>query len=271
MKIFSLTEGSAPLIISVPHAGTEVPGEIAARFTPQAAKLPDTDWHVDRLYENFADAHDVTVIKAHYSRYVIDLNRPPDDAALYPGQMKLGLCPDKMFDGQDIYKPGAALDEQETARRLESFWRPYHDALSAQIDRLRAKHGYVFLYDAHSIRSQCPQLFKGRLPDLNLGTDGGKSCAPEMAAAALEAAQKSGYSHVLNGRFTGGYITRHYGKPAANVHALQMELAQLNYMDEDSFAFDPVQAGRLRVVLESVLVSSLGALAEKYTPSRTTA
>lgn len=253
MDVYTLKQGGSPLVISVPHAGTQVPEEIAAGLTPLARALPDTDWYVDRLYADFAERADVTLIRANYSRYVIDLNRPPDDAPLYPGQAKIPLCPDKTFDGRDIYQDGTAPDAEETKRRLTQYWQPYHAALAAEIARVKALHGHAVLYDAHSIRSEIPRLFEGRLPDLNLGTAGGKSCAGALAQAAFAAAQDKGFSAVLNGRFIGGYITRHYGDPARNIHAVQMELAACNYMDEDSFAFDEGKAARLRPVLEGVL------------------
>ncbi len=270
MSIFSLHEGAAPLIISIPHAGTVVPDEIKARMTREALRLPDTDWHIPQLYD-FAAAMGVTIVSAHYSRYVIDLNRPPDNAALYPGQTKVSLCPDETFEGEKIYKDGAEPDGQEVAQRLEKYWRPYHDELRQQIERLKQEHGYAVLYDAHSIKGDLPRLFEGRLPDINLGTAKGISCAPDMEQAAYKAAQDCSYGSILNGRFIGGYITRHYGDPAHDVHALQMELVRENYMNESDFSFDEGRAQNLRVALKSVLQSVLDWGVATYKPLRTTA
>lgn len=253
MDVFNLREGNSPLIISSPHAGTYVPDEIKALFTEEAQSLPDTDWHVDRLYDDFASAEDVTFIRANYSRYVIDLNRPPDDTPLYPGQVKVPLCPDKTFDGVEIYREGCAPDAAEIEQRLKLYWRPYHAEIERQIERALSVHGIAILYDAHSIRQSVPRLFDGILPDLNIGTAGGKSCAPEMAEKVMAAAEASRYSAVLNGRFIGGYITRAHGAPERNVHALQMELAQVNYMDERSFDYDAEKAADLKAALEQIL------------------
>lgn len=270
MSIFSLHEGNVPLIISIPHAGTLVPDEIKARMMNEALRLPDTDWHIPQLYD-FAVGMGVTIVSAQYSRYVIDLNRPPDNAALYPGQTKVSLCPDETFEGEKIYQDGAEPDEQEIAQRLSTYWRPYHDELYRQIERIKQEHGYVMLYDAHSIHGNLPRLFEGRLPDMNLGTAKGASCAPAMEQAAYKAAQDSSYSSVLNGRFIGGYITRHYGDPAHDVHALQMELVRENYMSEDDFSFAEERAQNLRAVLKNVLQEILFWGAATYKPLRTTA
>lgn len=269
MKIFSLIEGNSPLIISIPHAGTLIPDAIKNNMTEDALPLPDTDWHIPLLYD-FAAGMGATIISAHYSRYVIDLNRPPDNAALYPGQTKISLCPDETFEGRKIYKTGAEPDERDIAQRLETFWAPYHDELRRHIERIKHQHGYAVLYDAHSIRAELPRLFDGRLPDMNLGTAKGTSCAPGMEQAAFKAAQGSPYSSILNGRFIGGYITRHYGDPAKDIHALQMELVRENYMDEDDFSFQEDRAGALRGALKTVLQSILHWGMAAYTPPRTT-
>lgn len=253
MKIYDIVENNSPLIISVPHAGVLVPDDIAARLTVKALDLPDTDWHVDRLYTRFTQAGGATMIRANFSRYVVDLNRPPDDAPLYPGQAKVPLCPDKTFDGAPVYKDGKAPDAAEIATRLKQYWHPYHHALKEQIERAVKAHGYAVLYDAHSIRGTVPRLFDGTLPDLNLGTAKGASCAPALEDAAIEAMRKSSYSSIANGRFIGGYITRHYGDPDSNIHAMQMELAQTTYMDETTFSYDPARAANLIPVLENIL------------------
>lgn len=251
--VFDLHEGASPLLVSIPHDGRHVPDAIFARLTPEAALLPDTDWHLRRLY-NFLDVLDATVIAANVSRTVIDLNRPPDGAALYPGRAETSLCPVQTFDGDPVYRAQQEPDEAEIAERLDAFWRPYHDAVAAQIARVRDLHGYALLWDAHSIRSQVPRLFEGGLPDLNLGSAGGASCGEEIAEAVFAKAEASGYSSVHNGRFKGGHITRNYGRPGQGVHALQMELAQANYMDEgEGFAFDEAGAIRLRPALKAML------------------
>ncbi len=269
MKVFSLTEGASPLIISIPHAGTAIPDDIRGNMTEDALRLPDTDWHIPLLYD-FAAQMGATIISAHYSRYVIDLNRPPDNAALYPGQAKISLCPDRTFEGKPIYKAGAEPDDRDIAERLETYWTPYHDELRRQIDLRKKGYGYAILYDAHSIKAALPLLFEGRLPDINLGTAKGASCADGMEQAAFKAAQKSPYSCVLNGRFIGGYITRHYGDPANNVHALQMELVRESYMNENDFSFAEDRAGNLRAVLKPVLQSILDWGFAAYAPPRTT-
>ncbi len=269
MSVFSLVSGLSPLLISIPHAGTDVPAAIKARMTNEALRLPDTDWHIPLLYD-FARRMDATIIAAHYSRYVIDLNRPPDDAPLYPGQTKVPLCPPETFEGGKIYKKGQEPDAGEIAQRLADYWIPYHDELRAQIGRIKKQHGYVVLYDAHSIKGEIARLFPGRLPDLNLGTAKGTSCAPWLEQAAMAAAQEGPFSAVLNGRFIGGYITRQYGDPAHDVHAIQMELARENYMSEDDFAFDEAKAFLLRPVLRGVIQAALEWANSEYTPSRAT-
>lgn len=253
MIVRKLIQGTVPLLISIPHMGSFVPPDIKQRLTGDALRLPDTDWHVDKLYW-FAQELGCSMLMATHSRYVIDLNRPQEDTHLYPGQVKTGLCPLETFDGAAVYQEGEEPDHIEKANRIGAYWMPYHDALVAELARLKEEHGYAILYDAHSIRSKVPRLFEGRLPDLNLGTAKGESCAAGMAEAALEAAQSGGFSAVLNGRFVGGYITRHYGRPADNIHAIQMELSQVNYMDEDyPFAYRPDKAEKLQTVLKSVI------------------
>lgn len=254
MDLFTLRPGTTPLLVSIPHAGTELPAPIRDRLAPEAAGLPDTDWHVDRLYD-FAGDLGATVLQATHSRYVVDLNRPPDDASLYPGQATTGLVPATLFDGTPLYRPGQEPDADEMAERRETYWRPYHDALAAEIERLKARFGYALLYDAHSIRSRVPRLFEGRLPDFNIGTDGGKAARPALALRVAFVCQGAkGFETAVNGRFRGGYITRHYGDPDKAVEAVQMELAQTIYMDEDPpYTYQTVKAERVREVLRLVL------------------
>lgn len=256
---FRFRAGTRPLLISMPHVGTHVPPALAARLTPEARQVPDTDWHLERLYD-FADALGASVLVATHSRYVIDLNRPPDGASLYPGQSVTGLCPVDTFDDTPLYAdPADAPDAAEIAARRAAIWQPYHDQLAGELARLREVHGVAALWDAHSIRSVLPRFFEGKLPDLNLGTAQGASCDPALAAALLAIARQApGYTSVLNGRFTGGYITRYHGRPAQGVHAVQLEMTQSSYMQEQlPFHYLPeVAAGvqpHLQRLLEAVL------------------
>jgi N-formylglutamate deformylase len=258
MDIATLHRGTTPLLISLPHDGSHIPDELAARMTPEARRAPDTDWHVSRLY-GFARELGASLLVPSHSRYVVDLNRPPDDTSLYPGQNTTGLCPSVRFSGDAVYLEGQAPSPDEVDARIARYWRPYHALLADEIARLLAKHGRVLLWEGHSIRACVPFLFEGRLPDLNLGTAGGASCLPATQArleAVLGAQHDFGW--VANGRFKGGYITRHYGAPARGIEAVQLELAQCNYMDEDSFAWDEARAARLQPVLRDLLVAALG-------------
>lgn len=253
MEIFSLHRGTAPLLISLPHDGTVLPDDLAARMTPSARLVPDTDWHVSTLYA-FAREVGASMIVPVYSRYVIDLNRPPDNASLYPGQNTTGLCPIVQFSGEPIYQAGEEPSNTEISQRIERYWRPYHDTLATEIARIRDTHGRVVLWEGHSIRSVVPFLFDGRLPDFNLGTAEGKSCSAMLQTRLADVLAASGdYTHVVNGRFNGGYITRHYGRPHEGIDAVQLELAQHNYMDEDSFDYREGLAARTQHVLRALL------------------
>jgi len=257
MEIATLHRGTLPLLVSLPHDGSHIPDEIAARMAPESRRAPDTDWHVSRLY-SFAKEMGASVLVPSHSRYVVDLNRPPDDVSLYPGQNTTGLCPAVRFSGEPVYLEGQQPTPEEIAARVERYWRPYHERLADELARLRAAHGRVLLWEGHSIRAEVPFLFEGRLPDLNLGTSSGASCAPALQAR-LErvlAAQQQ-YSWIANGRFKGGYITRHYGSPAEGVDAVQLELAQYNYMDEDSFGWLDAPAARLVPTLRALIDAAL--------------
>jgi N-formylglutamate deformylase len=255
---FRFRQGTQPLLISMPHVGTHVPPTLAARFTPEARQVPDTDWHLERLYD-FADALGASVLVATHSRYVVDLNRPPDNQNLYPGQDTTGLCPVDTFDKTPIYAEGDLLDDDDISARRDAIWQPYHRQLQAELDRLKAAHGTVVLWDAHSIRSMLPRFFEGKLPDLNLGTANGVSCEPALAQTLLDIGKAaSGYSAVLNGRFKGGHITRQYGRPASGVHAVQLEMTQCAYMQEAlPFDYLPERAlgvqPHVRAMLETAL------------------
>jgi N-formylglutamate deformylase len=259
--VFELARGDAPLVISFPHAGTEIPADIAARLTPAALERADTDWHLPRLYD-FAGELGATTLAARYSRYVIDLNRPPQDTSLYPGQDTTALVPIDTFRKQPLYRQGQVPDADEIAARRARWWHPYHAALEQEIERLKARHGRVVLWDAHSIASMLPRFFDGKLPDLNLGTVGGGSCDARVQTAveAVLAAQRE-YTWVANGRFKGGYITRHYGRPQDGVHALQLEMCQSTYMNESApFEFRVDLAVRLRPLLRRLLEAVLRAV-----------
>lgn len=254
----TLLPGDSPLLISVPHAGTALPQELAPRLTPLALDLPDTDWHVARLYD-FAPELGASMIVARYSRYLIDLNRPPDDAALYSGATQTGLCPTQSFAGDSLYRDGTErVSAADVKARREQYWQPYHDALRERLDDTRRRFGYALLLDAHSIRSVVPRLFTGRLPDINVGTHEGRSCAAAVAdALRARLAAAPNWSQVFDGRFKGGYITRHYGRPDQGQHALQIELAQCSYMDEAGTGYEPERAAALRGLLHEVLVALL--------------
>jgi len=256
-EVFDLTRGSTPLVISIPHDGRALAPGMAERMTSAARALPDTDWHVRELYD-FAGGLGAGVIAANFSRYVVDLNRSADDAALYADRVSTGLCPEATFAGEPLYRDGG-LTTKEREERVRDYWKPYHDALALELERLVAEFGYALLWDAHSIRGEVPRLFDGVLPDLNIGTNGTASCAPRIEAAVAAAAHASGYSVAVNGRFRGGHITRHYGRPGRRVHAVQLELAQRNYMDEQSTAFHPDRAARLAAAIRMMLVAFMQA------------
>ncbi|HEY4547174.1 MAG TPA: N-formylglutamate deformylase [Pedomonas sp.] len=252
--VFEFRQGTLPLLVSIPHAGTQLPAELAQRLSAPARAVPDTDWHVEKLYA-FAAQMGASVLKANYSRYVVDLNRPTDGALLYPGQRETGLCPLMTFADVPLYAPSDEPGADEIASRVEQYWKPYHDKLAATLAALRQQHGYALLWDAHSIRAEVPVLFEGRLPDFNLGTGGGTSCPPEIASELLAAAQRAdGFSAVLNGRFKGGYITRHYGRPEENILAVQLELTQSAYMEEsDPRTWNANRAEAAQRVIEDLL------------------
>ena len=247
-------EASVPLLVTVPHAGTDVPDGLAERWTPDAHLLADTDWHLGQLYD-FVPRLGARMMVARYSRYVVDLNRPADGAPLYPGRNETGLLPTSTFADQPLYRPGLGPDEAERQARVERYWRPWHAAVRAELDALKARFGYAILFDAHSITGEVPRFFAGTLPDLMLGTADGRSCHPALAAAAGQALAESPYSWVVNGTFKGGFITRAFGQPHDYVHALQLEMSQRIYMEEGTttFAYLPERAQRLQPWLERLL------------------
>lgn len=264
MQIYEFTQGTSPLLVSMPHNGTRIPEALAVRMTEHARTVPDTDWHMDRLYD-FADSIGAGVLKPIHSRYVIDLNRPPDGSVLYPGASNTELCPLSCFDATPVYLPGEEPGADEVAGRVETFWRPYHQQLARELDRLKSIHGLALLFEAHSIRSEVPRFFEGRLPDLNLGTAAGESCDPQLQKLLrgfLESAK--GYTFAVNGRFKGGYNTRNYGDPKNGVHAVQLEQAQISYMDESyPFGYDEKRADKVKPVLKQLLQALLAWAAQQ--------
>lgn len=253
---FELHQGTLPLLVSMPHPGTQLTPEIAAALTPRAQRLEDTDWHIPRLYQPIR-ALGASVLSANYSRYVVDLNRPADDKPLY-STATTGLFPATFFDGEPLFNAGQAPDEAMKAAILQHLWQPYHQALMQELTRLRDTFGYALLWDAHSIKSVVPRLFDGKLPDLNFGTADGASCAPDLSAALLARCEAfPHYTKVLNGRFKGGYITRHYGDPQQHIHAVQLEVAQCCYMDEERFTWSEEKSERFRELLSALINTAL--------------
>jgi N-formylglutamate deformylase len=253
--VFDLHLGTMPLVVSLPHAGRAIPPELAPRLVERALAVEDTDWHLEHLY-GFARDIGASLLVPRLSRYAIDLNRPPEDTPMYPGVNNTGLCPTTAFTGEPIYRDGQAPDAAEIARRVDSWWRPYHDALAAELARVRAAHGHAVLFDGHSIKSELPWLFEGRLPDLNLGTASGVSCAPSLreAASAVLRSQE-GWTVAVDGRFKGGTITRRYGRPAEHVHALQLEMCWSCYLADEARpeAWDARFAGGVQPLLRRLL------------------
>jgi N-formylglutamate deformylase len=259
-EVFDFHEGTLPLLISIPHLGTRIPSEVQAQLTNVAAITADTDWHLDTLYE-FARSAGASVLCANVSRYVIDLNRPSSGESLYPGQTTTGLCPTETFHGEPLYQDELRLDEAEKSRRLERYWKPYHDKLKDELTRLKRIHGRVLLWEAHSIASVLPRLFDGKLPDLNFGTNSGQSCDERIMDAVKGCLAEQPFSWVYNGRFKGGFITREYGRPHDGVHAIQLEMCQSTYMNEtEPFAYRSDLAAIVTPVIKSVVNAALEAL-----------
>ena len=266
---FRLRRGTSPLIVSMPHAGTFVPHSVGRRFGDVAALRADTDWHMPRLYD-FLESMGATVVVATHSRYVVDVNRPPGGENLYPGRDTPRLCPVDTFDSRPLYRDGVEPTVDEIAARVNAIWAPYHRCLEREIARVRAEHGTALLWDAHSIVSHAPRLFEGRLADFNLGTADDASCDPALSREVLAALQRhSGFTAVLNGRFKGGYITRHFGSPANRVHAVQLEMAQCLYMDESPpYTFRESLAQRIRPILREQLDTALRWIQATIRPSK---
>ncbi len=251
--MIEVARGDSPLVLGLPHTGIDVPEEILATFNHTGRALADTDWHIHDLYDGLVDG--VTTVRTPVHRYVIDVNRDPGGNSLYPGQNTTTLCPLTNFEGRAIYLEEQEPDADEIASRRERFHKPYHDALAAELDRIRGLHGFGLLYDCHSIRSDIPFLFEGTLPDFNTGTNNGETCDPAIEKLVVDhCANAEGYTSVLNGRFKGGWTTRHYGRPHDGFHAIQMELAQSTYCEEQApWTWDTAKADRLRNHLRAIL------------------
>ena len=251
-------QGTTRLVLSLPHVGTEIPDTLKPMYVPRALAVEDTDWHLKTLYD-FAFDLGASIITPKISRYVIDLNRPSDNTPMYPGASNTALCPSTFFDGSPLYREGVTLSIDEVGERRDRYWRPYHDALGTELARVREKFGYALLWDGHSIRSEIPWLFEGKLPDLNLGTASGTSCADSLSILlATELQSQSQFTHAVDGRFKGGYITRHYGRPAQQIHAVQMEMCQSLYMQEAlPFTYLKGRAAMVQPVLRRLLETML--------------
>lgn len=254
MQPFNLISGDGPILLGMPHGGTWLPADIFARLNGRGQLLADADWHIPRLYADLLPS--ASIVSANFHRYLIDANRDPSGKSLYPGQNTTEICPTVDFDGQPIWQDGEEPTETEIADRITAWHAPYHAAIEAELQRIKAKHGVAILYDCHSIRPVAPFLFEGRLPDFNIGTDERRTCSPAIEQAVTEFCAATGQPMVVNGRFKGGWTTRHYGRPADNIHAIQMELAQDLYMELDPpFAFDEAKAATLRDTLRQILTA----------------
>ena len=267
MKPFDVAQGNGPVILGQPHGGTFLPDAILAHLNENGRKLADTDWHIARLYEDACEG--ATIVRANFHRYLIDANRDPAGQSLYPGQNTTGLCPATDFDGEPIYNPDMEPDVAEIDRRTVEWHRPYHLAFEAEIARVKSIHGFAIVFDCHSIRSRIPFLFDGDLPDFNIGTNGGVTCDPTIEEAALDTCGRAqGFTYVLNGRFKGGWTTRHYGRPCEGLHAIQMEITQRQYMDEYApWNWREERAQKVRAVLKS-LFAELNTLAPQLSGAK---
>lgn len=250
---YTFQKGNVPLLVSFPHSSTFIPEAIAGRMTQQGLSTPDTDWFLPRLYD-FLAGYDISIIAAEFSRYVIDPNRSVNGDNLYPGQPTPLLCPLQSFSGDQLYQAGQEPDLSDISHRTKKYWQPYRNQIGEELNRMKRHHGKAVLFDAHSILSRVPRLFEGQLPDISIGTAHGTSCDPSLQQELAVCLQgQSVCSHVINGRFVGGNITRHYGNPGKNIHAIQLELSQRRYMDEDSGEWHDQKAAEIRPILRNVI------------------
>jgi len=252
MNSVEVQQGSSPIILAMPHSGTWLPDEAKQGLNERGQKLQDTDWHIPKLYEGLLP--NASIVRANFHRYLIDANRDPEGVSLYPGQNTTTLCPLIDFDNKPIWQKGFEPDDAEIKRRTEQFHTPYHQAIEQLIIATKNQHGFAILYDCHSIRSEADFLFEGVLPSLNIGTNDSQTCATKIEEVAIELCEASPYNSVINGRFKGGWTTRHYGKPEQNIHAIQMEITQKDYMNEsEPFDYDTIKAEALRDTLKTLL------------------
>lgn len=256
--VFTLHRGDQPLLVSLPHVGQLIPPDLQPLYSERALHVEDTDWHLDQVYAFVKDLG-ASLIVPSCSRFVIDLNRPPENTPMYAGANNTELCPTRFFTGEPLYREGGAPSPEQVNERRTTFWQPYHDALRGELDRLKATHGHAVLFDGHSIKSRLPWLFDGKLPDLNLGTAEGKSCAPSLRGQLAEVlAQQRDFTQVVDGRFKGGHITRHYGQPQDGVHAVQLEMCWSTYMEEaPPYVVDAARTARLTPVLRALVTTLL--------------
>ena len=256
--VFELIAGSRPVLVSLPHVGTMIPDALKPLYVPRALQVEDTDWHLDQLY-GFVRALGASLIVPRYSRFVIDLNRPPENTPMYSGANNTELCPTRFFSGDPIYQEGCAPSASDIDARRETWWRPYHRALEAEMTRLHVLHGHAVLFDGHSIKSHLPWLFDGKLPDLNLGTASGSSCAPALRHSLAQVLQsQQDFTQVVDGRFKGGHITRSYGRPQAGWHAVQLEMCWSTYMrEEPPYLLDAKRVERISPVLQALITAML--------------
>lgn len=253
--VYTLHRGSAPLLVSLPHVGTHIPDELRPCLVDRALQVEDTDWYLDRLYA-FVTELGASLLVPRHSRYVVDLNRPSDNQPMYAGANNTELCPTRFFTGEALYREGQAPGDVAVQQRVQRYWQPYHDALQAELQRLRTQHGHVVLFDGHSIKSELPWLFDGTLPHMNLGTAGGQACDAGLTQQVVQVfANQQAYSHVLNGRFKGGHITRTYGNPAQGVHAVQLEMCWRAYMNEDPRGWSDTRAAAVTPLLRQMVLT----------------
>jgi N-formylglutamate deformylase len=245
----------APILLSIPHCGTAFPKELINEYEPELYKeQDDTDWFVDQLYD-FANAMGITTISAVYSRWVIDLNRHPENRDLYSdGRLITGLCPVTNFLGNAIYKDGRkSIAEDEIQRRLAAYYLPYHQKIAEHLMALKERFGQVLLWDCHSIRKSLPALHKEPFSDLIISDADGQSSAAKLSDTAFLHLSSSTYSVKRNYPFKGGYITRHFGKPKENQHAIQLEMSKNVYMDDLEKTYVDKKAQKIQTLLKSTL------------------
>lgn len=252
MHTLSVISGNSPILISLPHNGTGIPSDILNLMYPYAREVQDTDWYLDKLY-SFTHTNNFTVLSPKFSRYVIDLNRASDNSSLYPGSNNTELCPTSQFDNKPLYLDQNFPTLADINKRTHQYWHPYHQALQSELERLKQLHPVVVLFDAHSIASRVPRFFEGELPDFNFGTNDGKSCSDDLLHKIKHDLELDGYSSVYNGRFKGGFITRHYGNPAQGIHSIQLELSQATYMNEDNLCWEAAKADNVIPYLQQLI------------------